>query len=116
MYCKWCGESTEKMLDITGYDWDAAERGDEMALSIQRVLGHQCANRTACARRIVAQGTNVEALRMVAQDYENLGQLAVQAREILNEYAELSRQIARHQDQTARENGWGAIGGPNAQR
>ena len=94
------------LREITGYDWDS---DDDTALSVSTVQGYECANVTACARRIVEQGDNIEGLRMVANDYENLGELANQAHEKLHQWSELYQQIARSEDQAARENGYGAI-------
>jgi len=113
MKCKWCGFQGDEfgLAEIVGYDWAAAENGDEDALSIRGVLGHQCVNRTECARQIVEQGNNIEALRMVAADYENLGGLAVQASERLSQWCELYRDIAAADEAAAREQGYGAIGG-----
>jgi hypothetical protein len=109
--CKFCGSTGDSfgLLEIRDYDWDS---DDDDALSVSRVVGHRCANVSDCARRIVEQGTNVEGLRMVAADRENMGDLADQARQILREMSELAQQIARSQDLAAREAGWGAIGGP----
>lgn len=45
--------------------------------------GVRCQNRTQCARRVVRNGDNRRALKEVAKDYENLGNLATQARGIL---------------------------------
>lgn len=45
--------------------------------------GIRCQNRTQCARRVVRNGDNRRALKEVAKDYENLGNLATQARGIL---------------------------------
>jgi len=107
--CKWCGGQGDEfgLIEIWGYDWDS---DDDTALSVQRVIGHQCANRTHCARQVVAQGDNVGALRIVAADYEHLGELATQAREILSHWAQLYREIAEADEASAREHGYGAIG------
>ena len=106
MNCKYCG-ATENLLPVWDYDWDSS---DDTALSEKRVMGHTCRNVTECATRIVEQGDNIEGLRMVASDYEHLGELATQAHAILHEWAELARAEAHTADLVARENGYGAIG------
>lgn len=45
--------------------------------------GTRCQNRTQCARRVVRNGNNRRALKEVAKDYEHLGNLATQARQLL---------------------------------
>lgn len=114
MNCKWCNTPGDEfgLQPIYGYDWDAAERGDEMALSVSVLLGHECVNASYCARQIVRQGTNIEALQRIARDHENLGDLANQAQEILAGWAKLARVQAHTADLVAREHGWGVIGGP----
>ena len=114
MNCKWCHTPGDEfgLQPIYGYDWDAAMRGDDMALSISVLLGHECVNATYCARQVIGQGTNVEALQRIAHDYDNLGALATQAQEILANWAELLQAQAHTADLVAREHGWGAIGGP----
>lgn len=113
--CRRCGaEAPERGLrEIRGYDWDAVDRGDddEMTLSVMVTLGYECRWVTDCARRVVEQGTNVVALRAVARDYENLGELATQAREILRQLSRMSQEVARAEDAAAREMGYGVIGG-----
>ena len=66
------------LMETSGYDWDRAEKGDEMALSI-RTTSYQCADAVECAERIIAQGTNLEVLREISRDAENYGELAAQA-------------------------------------
>ena len=105
--CRFCGNTSDELRAITDYDWDS---DDDDALSISRVVGYECANVTDCARRIVEQGTNLEGLRMVAGDSENLGDLAIQARGILREWSQLAQAEAHTADLVARENGYGAIG------
>ena len=68
-------------------------------------------NRTECAQRVVETGTNI-ALRRVANDYENLGELAIKAKQILHSRVELALKLALAANEAAREDGWGAIGGP----
>lgn len=66
-----------------------------------------CTNWTYCARQIIEQGHNVAALKMVASDYENLGELATQAKTVLNELRELAREQAHWADLEAAEDGHG---------
>lgn len=109
--CKWCGSGAGgNLFPITGYDWEAEERGDEDALSFKIILGYQCLNATECAQRVVQQGTNIEALQRIAHDQENLGELATQARGILQSWAEMAHAEAKSADLVAREQGWSAIG------
>lgn len=107
--CQDCGTDGDAMglMPIWGYDW---ESDDDTALSIQQIVGHRCVNGSYCAERVVASGTNAQALGQVARNYENVGDLATQARTILRDWAELSREIARADDAAAREDGWGAMG------
>jgi len=109
MNCQMCGERNPEFgfTEITGYDWDS---DDEMATSVSQVLGHRCASRPDCARRVIASGYSIEALHEIAYDRENLGELADQARQVIHELAEAYREIARGEDMAARENGYGAIG------
>ncbi|MBP8294258.1 MAG: hypothetical protein KAX65_15890 [Caldilineaceae bacterium] len=60
---------------------------------------------------MVARGTNIGALRLIAGDRENLGDLADRAQAILVEIAEMHQQMMLGEDLTAREAGYGAIGG-----
>lgn len=106
MYCESDGGEFG-LLEVWDYDWDS---DDDLALSVQRVVGHHCADVGECARRIVDQGTSIEGLRMVAADYENLGELATQARQMLREWSELAQAEAHTADLVARENGYGVIG------
>ena len=86
MNCKWCGGQGDEfgLMEIRGYDWDST---DEDALSFRQTT-HQCVNGMHCARQVIANANNAEALQRVAADRENLGDLADQARQVL---AHLSR-------------------------
>jgi len=98
------------LVAISYYDWDNPNE-DEQGSILQTRYEVRCIYRTECAGRVVAQSTNLCALRAVATDYENLGHLATEAQRILAEYAELAHQQAHAADLAAREAGWGVIGG-----
>ena len=104
--CSYCGNGSN-LMEQWGYDWDS---DDDTALSVQRVTGHTCRNVTECAERIVEQGDSIEGLKRVSRDYENLGDLATKAREILHDWSEMAQATAHSADLVARENGYGAIG------
>ena len=104
-FCRDCGGQGDEfgLTEITGYDWDS---DDDDALSERIVIGHQCANRSHCARETVGNpNATVRALRTIAADFENLGSLATRAREILTGYARIAQQQAHTDDLVARENG-----------
>lgn len=104
MKCKWCESRGGEMglMEIHGYDWDSA---DDDALSIKRVLGHQCVNATQCAERVIANANSLEGLQRVSADYENLGELANEAAGILHKLNEIAWAQAHTDDLVAREIG-----------
>lgn len=106
--CKNCGTAGGEFgLTTEGYQ-DYDQDPDEVyGYSAIRTV---CTNWTHCATQIVEQGHNVTALKLVARDYENLGELATQAKSILNEMREDARNQARWGDMEAAENGRGGIG------
>jgi len=111
--CRDCGRNLEPgeglLVEISFYDWDHPD--PDVQGSIPQVQWEvECPHRTDCARLVVEQGTRLEPLRRVASDYENLGQLAVQARQILREWSALAQEIAHTDDLVAREQGYGGIG------
>lgn len=116
--CENCGQQLAAgeglVYEVWDYPWDGSDGEGSITQMVDRYTICQMA--TDCARRVVAQGTNLRALRQVARDYENLGELATQAREILNEWAAWRREEARTADLVAREDGWGVIGGPRGGR
>jgi hypothetical protein len=114
--CKFCGNdgSDESgLLPIRGYDWDSA---DDTALSVSRVVGYVCADRGACSRRIVEQGTSIEGLKeIVLVDRQELpADLVNQAIALLHEWNGLYAMTARGADAAAREDGWGVMTGGRA--
>jgi len=113
--CRDCGSHLNPneglLVAISYYDWDNPD--SDVAGSIMETRYEvRCTYRTECAERVVTRGTNLQALREVARDYENLGHLATEAQHVLAEYTELAYQQARTADLVAREAGYGVIGGP----
>lgn len=112
--CRDCGQSLAAGQGLTyeswGYPWDGSDTEGSIMVVLDSYTICQC--RTDCARRVVEQGTNLQALRAVARDGENLGNLATEARAILQTWAELAQAQAVTDDLVARESGWGVIGGP----
>ena len=92
--CNRCGGNGGELglMETSGYDWDSAEKGDEMALSIS-TISHQCVDAVECAERVIAQGTNLEALREISRDGENYGELAVQAQNVLSTWARIYHNV-----------------------
>ncbi len=88
--CSRCGGNGGEwgLMETSGYDWDRAERGDEMALSIS-TISHQCVDAAECAERVISQGTNLDALREISQDTENYDDLAAQAKAVLSTWARI---------------------------
>jgi hypothetical protein len=111
--CRDCGEHLANgegsAFEVWDYPWDGSDTEGSVTQLMDSYM--VCADVTECARRVVTQGTNVQALKRIARDHENLGELANQAKAILHDYAELSRQQAITADLVAREQGYGAIGG-----
>jgi len=109
MKCQKCG-ATDELMPITAYDWNST---DDDALSIKRVIGHQCTNATGCARRVVAQGTNTQALHGIMNDRDNLPADVVSgARDALGVLAIVAGESVRANEMLLRESGFGVIGGP----
>lgn len=110
--CRDCGTDLEPGEGIVfswwGYPWDGSDTEGSIMQELDRYT--VCVHHTHCAERIVAQGRNVAALLEVAADYENLGDLALKARAILDDWATLGRQQAEAAGAAARETGYGAIG------
>jgi len=110
--CRDCGQHLEPgqgiVFSVWGYPWDGSDGEGSITAELERYT--LCLYRGPCVERIVAQGTNLAALRTVAQDYENFGDLATQARRILAEYRQLAIDQARAEELAAREDGYGAIG------
>ena len=108
MNCKFCGATEEQnqefgMIDIYDYDLEADEDGPS---SIRDIVARRCAHVTACARRVLEQGNNVEGLRMVISERANLGdEMANEARQILHQMSEIVQMQARQDDDVAREMG-----------
>lgn len=92
--CRKCGGNGGEwgLMEISGYDWDKAERGDEMALSIS-TTSHQCVDAVGCAEQVIATGTNLEALREISKDAENYGDLTAQAKDILSTWARIYHNV-----------------------
>ena len=109
--CRNCGQQLgigeALTYEVWGYPWDGSDTEGSVTRCLETYI--VCNQATDCARRVVEQGTNMAALRRVASDYENLGQLAVQARNILGEWSELAQEIAHTDDLVAREQGYGGI-------
>jgi hypothetical protein len=109
--CMHCGAGIEEngqfgMLEIWEHDPEIHDDGQS------HLVGYICAWRTECAKRNIERAYNLAELRNVARDNEHYDQyLCDQARQVVNEFAALSRDIARHNDAAARENGAFAIGG-----
>lgn len=112
--CRDCDRRLEPGEGLVYEVWDYPWDGSDAEGSIMKKLESYtiCQNRTICARRVVEQGNNIEVLRRIARDYENLGELATEAKRILAEYRDVVLGIARANDAAAREGGWGVIGGP----
>lgn len=110
--CRECGQHLEAgqgvVFSVWGYPWDGSDTEGSIMEELERYA--VCYNATECARRVVAQGTNVAALRRIAADAENLGDLATQASAILGEYRLWANEQAIAADLVAREAGYGAIG------
>jgi len=111
--CRDCGRTLEPgegfLVEISYYDWDHPD--PDIQGSIPQIRWEvECPQRTDCARRVVAQGVNLEALRRVARDYENLGKLAIRAKAILRQWSEMTQEQAHTDDLVAREQGYGSIG------
>lgn len=112
--CENCGQHLATgeglVYEVWDYPWDGSDgEGSIMQMMDRYTI---CQHATDCARRVVEHGTNLQALRQVARDREHLGEMATQARAILNEWAAWQREEARTDDLCAREDGWGVIGGP----
>lgn len=112
-YCHNCGEELNPGQGTTyerwGYPWNGSDTEGSVQVCQDRYT--VCMMATDCARRVVERGSDIWALRQVAADYENLGDLATQARAILGEWRDTMQAIARGEDMAAREDGYGAIGG-----
>lgn len=113
-HCRNCGVLVEPgdglLVRVSYYDWDNPD--EDIAGSIlQTRWDVECMSATDCARRVIDRGTNLSALRAIAADYDNLGDLAERAQAILVEWSRLYQQIAITDDLVARETGWGVIGG-----
>lgn len=110
--CRACGVELKPgqgiEIAVRWHDWDNPDEGAQGQYESEFV--YECEYATDCARRIVASGDNVEALLKIARNYENLGDLAIQARQILSEISTMHQQMAKADDAVARENGYGAIG------
>lgn len=112
-YCTKCGATQTEAgqfgtIEITGYDWDSDE---DTALSVAQVIGHICADAGGCAERNIHTGHSPEALREIVRDGENYStDTRERARAVLLEMSETARMVARGQDATHRELGYGAIG------
>jgi len=110
--CRNCGQPLAPreglVYEVWGYPWD----GSDTEGSITEMLDSYaiCIFATDCAERVVERGTNLRALRRIASDRENLGELADRARQILREWSDLAQAEAHTADLVAREDGWGAIG------
>ena len=111
--CRECGQPLDAgdgiVYSVWGYPWDGSDGEGSITKELSRYT--ICQNATQCAERVVAHGTNTGALRVIASDRENLGDLASQAQAILVEIAEMHQKMMLGEDLTAREAGYGAIGG-----
>jgi hypothetical protein len=96
------------VYEVWGYPWDGSDDEGSISKCLERYM--LCVQAGDCAARVVAYGSNVLALRRIARDYENLGELANQARAALHDIAEMAQQQAITADLVAREHGYGAIG------
>ena len=97
------------MIETWGYPWD----GSDTEGSITELLSTdaECVMATDCARRVVAQGHNVKALRAIARDTENMyADIVAGARQALANLSKLAQEQAHTADLVAREAGYGAIG------
>ena len=110
--CRECGQQLDAGQGVVFSRWDYPWDGSDTEGSIMEELERYavCHNATECALRVVAQGTNVVALRRIAADAENLGDLATQANAILGEYRLWANEQAIAAELVAREAGYGAIG------
>lgn len=99
------------VYEVWGYNWDDPDENAQGSITVKLDRYVLCRNATTCAERVVATGTHIDALRRVAQDRENLGDLADRARTILVDIAQIQQQLCLGDDLTARESGYGAIGG-----
>lgn len=115
--CRDCGASLEPGAGVEyakyGYPWDGSD--EEGSITVKLSSYALCYNATECAERVVANGTNIAALKMVARDHENCNaELRAQAAAILNQYRQLAHEQAVAADLAARESGYGVIGGRRA--
>lgn len=114
--CRDCGRELKAgegvVYSLWDYDWDDPDTDAQGSITVELERYTLCENATECAERVVERGTNIAALRKVAQDYENCNdELIARARAILAEYSRTMQDLAHSADLAARESGYGAIGG-----
>ena len=114
--CRDCGQelATGEGVEysVWGYDWDDPDTDTQGSITVELSRYTLCYNATECAEHVVERGTNIAALRRVAQDYENCNdELIARARAALVEYSRIMQGLAHGADMAVREAGWGAIGG-----
>lgn len=113
--CRECGKALEIgegcTYSVWGYDWDDPDTDAQGSISVELARYTVCQHATRCAERVVERGTYIPALRRVASGTEYSIELRDKARAILAEYAELHQAMQMGEDLTAREAGYGAIGG-----
>jgi len=114
--CRDCGQQLGVgegvVYSVWDYDWDDPDTDAQGSITVEMERYTICCNATECAERVVERGTNIVALRKVAQNYENCNdELIARARAILAEYSLTMQDLARGADMAARESGYGAIGG-----
>lgn len=115
--CRDCGASLEPGAGVEyatyGYPWDGSDAEGSITVELSRYA--LCHNATQCAKRVVANGTNIAALKQITRDHENYSaELRAQAVAILDQYRQIAQQQAVAADLAAREAGYGAIGGRRA--
>lgn len=118
--CRDCGQALEigqgNVYSIFDYDWDNPDTNAQGSVMVEMDRYALCANATQCAERVIERGTNFAALLAILHDTEHYpAELRTKARAILADYSRITQDIQHAADLTAREAGYGAIGGYRGQ-